>query len=145
MANKAAQHTIELRMLAVFERAIDEKWPVSRLARETGTNDRTASEFLRRKVHELTEIMLERKSGIPKGIWTTLAKCAASDRAFIDSFNGETLNKGTDWRYTHAIIRLASIAAAAQGRIPDAPSPVHSIASVSVANPGDVATEAGDN
>ena len=101
--------------------AVEGRWSAEKLAQACGVNGKFAYYVLRQFSLDCTRSAVAQMRGIGDGVWPALLKQAEKDRIALDQHHEKpkkTVNQ--DRELTNAVLRLAAIAGAARGRIPEA-------------------------
>lgn len=115
---------LKARLAGCIARALREGWTVATLAREARCSVNVARAFLDEFTAQLKCSAVDEIQGLSAGVWPHLRSVAADDLAMIKRIKNENPRSlKSEKRLTHAVHRLACIAAAAQGRSPDAGTP----------------------
>jgi hypothetical protein len=115
---------LEARLAGCIARALRESWTVERLASEAQCSYLPARNYVKRFLVALSGSAVDEIQGLSAGVWPHLRSVAADDLAMVKRIKNENPRSlKSEKRLTHAVHRLACIAAAAQGRSPDAGTP----------------------
>ena len=113
--------TGEIAVILNMERAVKERWSVRKVAEVSQVSYNTALDVLNNFV---AQCKLSAEAGLtlePAGLWPILHKRAKRDRMLVETMEqNDQRTASQDRELTNAVLRLAAIAGAARGRIPEA-------------------------
>ena len=113
--------TGEIAVIRHLEQAIRGRWSIETLARRAGVNARTADRVIREFRRDCMRTKVGETVEIVVGMWPLLLKHAAKDQKTLESLSQKAETSASERQEMHnCVMRLAAIAGAARGRIPEA-------------------------